>query len=138
MSDINEKHLDYIQDTITRMAKNSFQAKTWAITIISALLAVAISNNDNTVKHLVIFVSVAVTVLFGLLDTYYLYLEQGYRRLYKIAACLTEEGVIQRYEMEMPKSCKGFRKYVRAIFRPTTGLFYSVIIVLLIALLFFI
>lgn len=32
---INETHLGYIQAVINRMGQNSFQAKTWCITVIS-------------------------------------------------------------------------------------------------------
>ncbi|MFY9261342.1 MAG: hypothetical protein WAO71_12645 [Gallionella sp.] len=35
------KHLDLIQDVIKRMASNSFQLKTWTITIVSAILAMS-------------------------------------------------------------------------------------------------
>lgn len=33
---VNDTLLGYIQNTITRIGQNSFQAKAWAITIISA------------------------------------------------------------------------------------------------------
>lgn len=33
------KHLDYIQSVISRMANNSFQIKTWCITVVSAIFA---------------------------------------------------------------------------------------------------
>ena len=31
------KHIEFIQDTITRMNVNSFQIKSWNVTILSAL-----------------------------------------------------------------------------------------------------
>lgn len=34
------KHLEFIQNSITRMNQNSFQIKTFTITIVAALLAV--------------------------------------------------------------------------------------------------
>ena len=39
------KHLEFIQNVITRMNTNSFQIKTWAVTLVSALLAIFASTN---------------------------------------------------------------------------------------------
>lgn len=35
------KHLEFIQDMISRMAKNSFALKGWAVTLVAALFALA-------------------------------------------------------------------------------------------------
>lgn len=43
MNEFNEykvKHLEFIQNVITRMNTNSFQIKEWTVTITSALLAI--------------------------------------------------------------------------------------------------
>lgn len=40
------KHLEFIQNTITRMASNSFMLKGWRITIIAALIALSIKESD--------------------------------------------------------------------------------------------
>ena len=40
------KHLEFIQSIITRMASNSFLLKGWAITIVSALIAISIDKNN--------------------------------------------------------------------------------------------
>lgn len=42
MADEQLKHLEFIQNVITRMNTNSFQIKAWAVTIVSALLAIAL------------------------------------------------------------------------------------------------
>lgn len=75
---MNEKHLELIQAVITRMNSNSFQLKGWAITIVSALLAIyASSSNVNF-----IFLAIFPTILFWFLDSYYLQQERKFRRLY--------------------------------------------------------
>lgn len=40
MNEHNIKHLEFIQTNINRMNQNSLQMKGWAITIVSALLAI--------------------------------------------------------------------------------------------------
>lgn len=42
----DEQHLEFIQNNITRMGQNSFQAKTWGISVVSALLAFMLSQQD--------------------------------------------------------------------------------------------
>lgn len=72
------KHLEFIQNVITRMNSNSFQIKGWAITVVSAFLALYASNKNE----IFIFIAIIPTILFGLLDTYYLQLERKFRLIY--------------------------------------------------------
>ena len=74
------KHLEFIQNIITRMNTNSFQIKEWMITIVSALLALFASSDNE--KVLYIFVAIAPTLIFWFLDSYYLQQERKYRGLY--------------------------------------------------------
>ena len=125
--EINDTHLGYIQNVITRMGQNSFQAKGWCITIDSALIAFDLANKDTDVA---IIISLVVTALFCLLDTYYLYLERGYRSLYNMAANIEKRDKEYRdYSMTIPKSKKGIGKYFLSLFRFSTGLFYLSIII---------
>ncbi|MBR5537584.1 MAG: hypothetical protein IKU58_06760 [Clostridia bacterium] len=131
----NETHLGYIQTTITRMAQNSFQAKTWCITVICALLVFYLEQTQEAVRSKCMIASITAVLLFGILDVYYLYLERGYRYLYNVAAGLVvPKKPIKAYEMSIPKSERGFKKYLKALWSPSTGLFYLIIMLLLIAL----
>lgn len=67
-------YLGFIQDVINRMGNNSFLIKGFSITLISALAATSHS------KYFFIFI---LTILFWLLDTYYLYQEKLFRKLYE-------------------------------------------------------
>ena len=78
MSDEKIKHLEMIQGVISRMSSNSFKLKGWAITVLSALYAYHISHSSYSIL-IIIFI---VTLLFGILDTYYLYLEKGFVDLF--------------------------------------------------------
>lgn len=80
MTDNQIKHLEFIQNIITRMNSNSFQIKGWMITIVSALLALFASSEKG--KVLYIFVAIAPTLIFWFLDSFYLQQERKYRRLY--------------------------------------------------------
>ena len=70
----NEKHLEFLQSNISRMNQCSFQMKGWAITIVSALIAVYVSTISNECggNKLFIFVGISSTVLFYVLDSFYL------------------------------------------------------------------
>jgi len=130
----DEKHLEFIQNNITRMGQNSFQAKTWGISVVSALLAFMLSQQDAQVKQSCIIISIIATVLFCLLDVYYLYLERGYRALYNATAGLTSGERIAKYDMRIPKKERGFVKYLGAFISFSTGLFYGAMLTGLIIL----
>lgn len=72
------KHLELIQNIITRMANNSFLLKGWSITIIVALIGI----NKDGLDGKVIFIGFLVTLLFWILDAYYLAQEKIFRVLY--------------------------------------------------------
>lgn len=78
MTEEQIKHLEFIQDVITRMNSNSFQIKGWCITILSALCAVY-----ATIQN-VAFIGIALlpTILFWCTDAYYLQQERKFKDLY--------------------------------------------------------
>lgn len=81
------EHLKMIQEIIVRMNTNSFQIKGWAISVVSALLALYV--NSGTVDY--IFIAIIPTMIFWLLDAYYLQQERKYRALYNDIINLSEE-----------------------------------------------
>jgi hypothetical protein len=76
------KHLEFIQNIITRMANNSFLLKGWTVTLIVAIFAL---ENKSIGKNLVLL-SILPIVIFWLLDAYFLRQERLYRKLYKKVA----------------------------------------------------
>ena len=87
MTDMQLKHLEFIQNVITRMNSNSFQIKTWAVTLTSALLAIfASTKNDYFV-----LVSIFPAVILWFLDAYYLTQERKFRGLYNDVAEICEQ-----------------------------------------------
>ena len=71
-------YLPLIQGVINRTAANSASCKTWCITIVSALFALAIDKN----KPDAILVGFLPLGMFFLLDAYYLSLERDFRQVY--------------------------------------------------------
>lgn len=123
---VNETHLGYIQAVIDRMGQNSFHAKEWCVTVVSALIAVYLTNDTSIAVPITAEV---VTNLFAFVDAYYLHLERGYRHLYKIAAQLETDPTVKPYSMSRPKKVKGFWRYMKALFSLSTGLFYLMIVI---------
>lgn len=71
-------HLGILQGVIERMAANSTSAKTWCITIVSAILVVVADKNKPDYALLALIP----TFLFFTLDAYYLAMEKGFRNSY--------------------------------------------------------
>jgi hypothetical protein len=80
------KHLEFIQNVITRMNTNSFLIKGWATTIVSALFALAAKDADFKFA----IISYFAVPLFWILDAYFLSQERQYRGLYNKVAQVDE------------------------------------------------
>lgn len=72
------KHMEMIQNTISRMASNSFSLKGWAVTLVAGIFALS-SKDAEKAYFLVAYVPI---VAFWGLDAYYLYQERLFRALY--------------------------------------------------------
>ena len=120
------KHLEFIQNIITRMNTNSFQIKGWTITIISAILALFAS----TGKICFILISVFPAVVFWFLDTFYLLQERKFRKLYEE---IIETNKIKSFSMkEIKLYHKGTINYFKIFFSKTIFYLYFPLIIFLI------
>lgn len=72
------KHLELIQNIITRMANNSFLLKGWNLTILAALIGLNKDGLDGTI----ISIGFILTLAFWILDAYYLSQERIFRAHY--------------------------------------------------------
>ncbi|WP_296123479.1 hypothetical protein [uncultured Streptococcus sp.] len=89
MKETKSKHIDIIQSTISRMAQNSFMIKGWTITILVGLFVFL--QNDKFKND--IFIYLIPIIFFWILDSYYLWQERLFRKLYNdIIGNLTEES----------------------------------------------
>lgn len=113
------KHLDYIQNIITRMASNSFYIKGWTITLVSGILILA-SNTSEWWYYL--FPSCPV-LFFWALDSYYLYLERKFRDFYNYIRVKKEHEI--DFSMKINNDILSPKtKYFKCLFSPSTILFY--------------
>jgi hypothetical protein len=82
MADMNVEHLKMIQDVVKRMAGNSFLLKGWTVTLVSAIFAIAVKEADKGLDRRLMLIAWGPVLVFGLLDAYYLWQEQLFRKLY--------------------------------------------------------
>jgi hypothetical protein len=83
------KHLEFIQGVINRMGFNSFILKGWTITLVAALFALAQKETNSVSMCLAYFP----TVIFWLLDSYYLWQERLFRKLYDKVRLMNESQI---------------------------------------------
>lgn len=74
-----QAHLEILQAVINRMATNSAAAKAWCVSLVAAILVLV---GDKGKPKLLIIAAIP-TLLFLVLDAYYLALEKGFRASYR-------------------------------------------------------
>ena len=126
---MKEKHLEFAQGVINRMGQNSFLIKGWTVTLVSALFALAAKDSNQK------FVIVAYfpTVVFWLLDSYYLYQERLFRKVYDH---VRKETTVD-YSLNTKKFDKGFSDWASAALSKTILLFYGVVVLTLLIIMYF-
>lgn len=85
-----QSHLGILQGVIERMASNSTSAKSWCITIVSAILVVVADKNKPDYALLALIP----TFLFLALDAYYLAMEKGFRNSYNSFVKKVHDGTL--------------------------------------------
>lgn len=83
------KHLEFIQNVITRMNSNSFMIKGWAVTLVAALFALSAK---ETAKNLYLITFIPVPV-FWLLDGFFIATERKFKNLYKSVSIVDEVNI---------------------------------------------
>lgn len=73
-----QAHLSIAQSVIQRMASNSASCKAWCITLVAAILVIVADKGKPRYG----LIALIPTVLFLVLDAYYLALERGFRASY--------------------------------------------------------
>lgn len=123
MSNDNKiKHLEFIQLIITRMNVNSFMVKGWLITLVAAIFV--LSEKDSNVKFL--WLTPFVSILFWILDGFFVSTERKYRGLYDHVRSLSEAQI--DYSMNAEAYSGGKNGFIPSFFSLTLLLFYPIII----------
>lgn len=117
MNEDQRLHLQFIQNVITRMNANSFQVKTWTVSIIVALAV-------NSKNYMYILISVVPTILFWTLDSYYLQQERKFRGLYKDVVL----GNVPLYLMQINRYREEMYQFSSVFFSNSIINFYGAIL----------
>jgi len=125
------KHLELIQDAITRMNSNSFQMKSWMLVLVTALLG----SFANTGNQNFILLALLPTVIFWGLDSYYLQLERKFRGIYNDVAGLSKEPKeVKLFAMPIQLYEGGKYSFMDVFLSITILPLYLLIIVILLAI----
>jgi len=125
------KHLEFIQNAITRMATNSFIIKGWAITLTTAIFAFTFSENfaANDVGWPLGFgLALLPVLLFWGLDGYYLRQERLLRMIYDTVREIRDDESVDfgfdknRYSHQVPS-------WLRTCFSNTVFWFYTSLVI---------
>lgn len=113
------KHLEMIQAIINRLASNSFVFKGWAVTIIAGLSAFATKDTNKKLLLVTFFA----TLLFWMVDAFYLSLERRYRALYAAVALKDKDHI--DFSMALPSYSK-VKDWACAMIAPVLLIFYGI------------
>jgi len=117
------KHLEMIQNIITRMANNSFLLKGWCIVLISALFVLASKEMNKSFLLLPLFPLIS----FWILDGFFLWQERLYRELYNKVRNLDEYNI--NFSMDAYTFKNDVKGWPSVIFSRTLNIFYIPILV---------
>ncbi len=115
-------HLQMIQAIVTRMASNSFLIKGWSVLLVSAILAVAIK--DEQIRFLPVALFPAL-VLWGL-DGYFLRQERLFRKLYDKVCGLAESEI--DFSMNIATVNAAVDSWLKVMFSNTLLAFHGAIL----------
>lgn len=125
----SEQYINLLQENINRMSSNSSNCKSWMLTIVSAILALGVSNEGlQNWAHLAFLPA----ILFYLLDSFYLGVE---RRFISVENDFIEAVKKGKDEEELlfafkkgGKCYTNFLNMIKALFSISTVLFYVPVI----------
>ena len=126
-----QKHLEFIQGVINRLATASFRVKGWAVVLASALFVLMKEGLGGLAP-----VSLVPVLIFWGLDGYFLWQERLFRGLYDHVRVLEEVSI--DYSMDVGAFRNGWKQtWIGAVLSTTLILFYGALAVAVaVALLF--
>lgn len=124
------KHLEFIQNSINRMASNSFLLKGWSVTLVVALLALGIKE----LNYLYVVVGCLPILIFWLLDGYFLWQERLFKVLYDDVR-KKDENQINFSMRDKNKFCGGRNTWFWSTFSVTLNIFYLSLLIFTLSIL---
>jgi hypothetical protein len=120
------KHLEFLQNAISRMAGNSFLLKGWTITVAAALFALAAKDSNRSFAMLALFPSLS----FWGLDACYLRQERLFRRLYdEVRTSGEKHEAHDLFSMSTVKYSREVPGWFRTLWVPTVAGLHGVVVV---------
>ena len=119
------KEIELIQDTIKRMAFNSFMIKGWAITLVVVALLLKGTNYQ-------VWIAFIPLLVFWFLDAYFLWQERLYRKLYEWVVNNRLNTDEYLFDMNAYRFKDTVQSRIRIMFSITLGWFYGSIAILVI------
>lgn len=127
------RHLELIQNVMSRMASNSFLLKGWTVTLVVGLLAFA---NISEMNSNFMFLALIPALTFWFLDGYFIHQDWLYRELYKDVAKRGNEEIDFSLDASPYKDRAG--SHAEGIFSHTLIIFYfPTIVIIVIAICYF-
>lgn len=118
--DNKQKHLEFIQQAVNRMASNLFLLKGWTVTLIAALFALAAKDS----KDIYFLIAYLPAFMFWVLDGYFLSQERRFRALYDYVRTVDEVRI--DYSMDTSAFKDEFRNsWLGAMFSMTLLIYYG-------------
>jgi hypothetical protein len=123
------KHLDFIQNIISRMSSNLFFLRGWTITLVTGLFAILAKEENIWLLYVVYFP----IVIFWILDGYFLSQERLFRALYDRVRLIDPKNIDFSLDTTPFKSdCRN--SWLFSAFSTTLLIFYVPLIVAMIVL----
>lgn len=123
------RYLEVIQSIIKRLSNTSFILKGWAVSLVSALMA--LSTNDTDKRYVMIaYLPIAV---FWFLDAYFLMMERQFRKLFQKNSDLT----IPLANFSINREKGTFSDFAKAFFSITIVLTYASLIFVTLIVMFY-
>lgn len=114
-----QKHLEFIQGAINRMAGNLFFLRGWAITLITGLFALSTKETNQNY----ILIAYFLILIFWVLDGYFLSQERLFRALYNHVRVLDVKNV--DFSMDTNEFKKNKKNcWLQSMFSQTLLVFY--------------
>ncbi len=128
-----QKHLEFIQSAVRRMASNLFLLKGWTITLIAALFALAAKDSDRNY----FLIAYLPALMFWALDGYFLSQERRFRALYDQVRKLQESEI--DFSMDTSSVSHETRNtWLGAMFSRTLLIYYGALVGTMVAVMFLI
>lgn len=121
------RHLEMIQQIITRFDTNSFLLRGWGVTLITAIIALNTKEPDKT-YFLIAYLPILV---FWILDSYFISVKRRYRALYNYVRKLPDKKI--DFSLDSKPFEKGKNTWHRACFSSFPLTFYGTLFFIVLA-----